>query len=73
MWQSRKYQKEEISHILETSSRYTTDSDEKNEFASQNVDTRNKSVVGQNVKKNKKIMVYIGNLAKQRASPYSCP
>ena len=51
MYQSSKDQKEKIVNILETTPTHATDNDEKSGFAPQNLDTKNTSVVGQNIKK----------------------
>ena len=51
MWQSRKYQKNKKSHILETAPTHDNDYSGENWFAPQKLDTNNTSVIVQNVKK----------------------
>ena len=41
-------------------------------FAMQNSDTKNTSIVCQNLKNAKVLLIYIVNLGVQRASPYAC-
>ena len=65
--------KRKIAHILENASIQETDYDFKKGFEPQNRNTSNTSTVGLNKKMNTNVLImYLGNKAVQRASPYAC-
>ena len=62
-----------ISHILETAPTHATEYNFFKGFAQKNINTNNTSVIGKIVKTHMNVLlVYPGNVAVQRTSPYVC-